>query len=150
MKKLFTLLFAIIVFVSQGQTAKSLQNITISNHPTKGLQRRADMISFTWSACDSFIRTSYNVYELDLQGNRDEFSEYQVDLYASNAWVVNPATGALLMLKYEYDTMNVATRPSAMGEYSFFLIYAQGNIQLYGLLLAKMHEADLTRQRFDR
>ena len=125
-------------------TASSLQNITISNHPTKGLQRRVDLISFTWDASQNYVAQKFAVYELDLNGNRDPYSRYEVILYASDAWLVNPATGALVG---EAST----TDPTGLvGEYTFFLLYAQTPIQLYPLLLSKTQEADLVRHRFDR
>lgn len=125
-------------------TASQLQNISISNHPTKGLQRRADFIAFEWNTKDKFIKQSFCVYELDLNGERDEYSKYEVNLYASDAWLANPATGALV-------GEAVSTDPTGLvGEYTFFLMYAENPIELYPLLLAKVQEADLVRQRFDR
>lgn len=153
MKKLILLLSIVFVaFTSFAQvTASQLQNISISSHPTKGLDRKADLVSFYWCAKDSFIAQKYYVYELDLNGNRDEFSRYEVTLYASNSWFVNPSNGGLIMTKDEYFALPVGSRPSTvMGEYSFFLIYAQNSIKLYELLLAKVVEADTQRQRFDR
>ena len=153
MKKILLLISIVLAsFCSFAQvTDTQLKNITISDHPTKGLDRRADLVSFYWCAKDSFIQTKYYVYELDLNGNRDVFSRYEVSLYASNQYLVNPATGALLMTKAEYDTLPVNDRPaSVMGEYNFFLLYAQNPIKLYELLLAKAIEADVSRQRFNR
>lgn len=153
MKKLLLLLSIVFCsFCSFAQvTASQLQNISISAHPTKGLDRKADLVSFYWCAQDSFIQQKFYVYELDLNGNRDIYSRYEVSLYASNQWLVNPATGALLMTQVEYDALPINERPaSVMGEYTFFLLYAQSPIKLYELLLAKVMEADLTRQRFNR
>lgn len=154
MKKLITLLFIILSVSSTAQTAidaSDLQNIIISTHPTKGLERRADLVSFYWSAKDSFIQQKYYVYEVDLNGDRDDHSRYEVSLFASNAWLVDPTTGALLMTLEEYNTMPVEDRPlDVMGEYSFFLLYAENPIQLYQLLYLKVLEADLQRKRFDR
>lgn len=152
MKKILLFIISIVFVLSaSAQTAESLQNITISNHPTKGLQRRADLALFDWSTEYKCIHQKYYVYELDLNGNRDPYSKYEVNLYASDAWVVNPNNGVLLMDRSTYDTMSVDTRPAqAMGEYTFFLIYAQSPIQLYQLLLNKAMEADTVRKRFDR
>lgn len=125
-------------------TASQLENIAISNHPTKGLQRRADLACFEWNKQDKFIKQTFCVYELDLNGNRDEFSKYEVSLYASDAWLVNPLTGAIVGEASTTDPTGL------MGEYTFFLMYAENPIELYSLLLAKVMEADLTRQRFNR
>ena len=145
MKKLLIVFVALFVFVSSfAQTATNLQNIIISSHPTKGLERRVDLISFNWNASQNYIAQKFAVYELDLNGNRDVYSRYEVTLYASDAWLVNPATGALV-------GEAVSTDPTGLvGEYTFFLMYAETPILLYPLLLAKVQEADLTRQRFDR
>lgn len=153
MKKILLLLSIFFITVNSFAqvTDSDLKNITISDHPTKGLDRRIDLVSFYWCAKDSFIQTKYYVYELDLNGNRDVFSRYELSLYASNQYLVNPATGALLMTVSEYNALPVNERPaSVMGEYNFFLLYARNPIKLYELLLAKAIEADVSRQRFNR
>lgn len=182
--------------------ATQLQNIEISNHPTKGLQRRVDLLSFIWNSSDKFISQLYAVYELDLAGNRDLFSRYEVVLPASDAWLVNASTGDLAMTledwqviedaynntlvlyttaqeKYTTDLAsytdaltiyNASEDPNKVapvapmlpvspvdnrvtgliGEYTFFLAYAENPIELYPLLLSKVAEADSERHKFDR
>lgn len=150
--------------------ATVLQNIEISEHPTKLLPRRADLLSFSWNAQYKYIKQQYAVFEIDTNGDRDEFSRYEIELYASDAWLVDPATGALLMTQEEYDALvtakteqdiRLAEDPElvetpieipapVMGEYSFFLLYAENAIELYPLLLAKVQEADTQRQKFER
>lgn len=130
--------------------ASLLHNISISAHPTKGLGRRADLISFTWNATDKFIKQKYAAYEIDLAGNRDLFSRYEVELFASDRWLVNPTTGALLMTQDEFDELPTEDRPTAyVGEYTFFLMYAETPIELYPLLLSKTMGADV-KKKFDR
>lgn len=152
MKKLLLSLSIIFLSIASfAQTSNDLQDIHITNHPSKGLQRRADLTTFCWNAEDSFIVQTYHVYELDMNGDRDVYSKYDVSLYASNAWLVNPSNGQLLMTKEEYDATPVNLRPPAiMGEYTFFLLYAQNDIKLYQLLLSKVSEADQQRHKFDR
>ena len=128
-------------------TASSLENISISNHPTKGLQRKADLISFIWNVKDRYIKQQYAVYELDLNGDKDIFSRYEVELYASDAWLVNPLTGELIG---EVSEIPEEDQIGLMGEYTFFLLYAENSIELYPLLLSKALSADTDKQKFDR
>lgn len=124
--------------------ASQLQNISISNHPTKGLQRRADLLSFQWRPEYSDILQKYAVYEVDLNGDRDLFSRYEVELPASDAWLVNPANGELVGLASEIED-----QIGLVGEYTFFLMYAENQIELYPLLLNKALESD-SRGKFER
>lgn len=194
--------------------ASQLQNITLTPNPRTGLARRADLLTFTWDAETSQIKQKYRVFELDLQGERLSYSVYEVRLYASNAWLINPATGEVMTTQEEVDEIAAAyntalieynsavvkygsdlieynnylqavtnyntamaalqegdnepvqptevsepvvpTAPTdnrvtgLMGEYDFFLLYAENPIELYPLLLSKTLAADSDKQRFDR
>ncbi len=64
---------------------------------------------------------------------------YEKTLYASDNENVNPLTGQLVAPEFE----------GGIGEYTFFLAYAENPIELYRLIYSRAINADVARQAFD-
>ena len=122
-------------------TASQLQGITISNDPTTGLERKIFLKEFSWLPLENYIKTVFQVkYFVDgVDATSNRLASYEKTLYASDNENVNPLTGELVDSEFE----------GGVGEYSFFLAYAENPIELYGLLYSRAINADQARQAFD-
>lgn len=122
-------------------TAQDLQGISISDDPITGLERKIFFKKFAWLPHADFIETVFEVRYFvngqDATSNR--LPSYEKTLYASNNENVNPLTGQLVAPEFE----------GGVGEYSFFLAYAESPIELYGLIYSRAINADVARQAFD-
>lgn len=121
--------------------ASQLQGIAISNDPISGLERKIYLKEFSWLPLENYIKTVFQVkYFVDgVDATSNRLPSYEKTLYASDNENVNPLTGELVDVEFE----------GGVGEYSFFLAYAENPIELYGLLYSRAIEADQARQAFD-
>ena len=122
-------------------TASQLQGIEISNDPTTGLERKIFLKEFSWIPLENYIKTVFQVkYFVDgVDATSNRLPSYEKTLYASDNENVNPLTGQLVSPEFE----------GGVGEYSFFLAYAENPIELYGLIYLRAINADQARQAFD-
>mgnify|MGYP000953458454 CR=1 FL=1 len=122
-------------------TASQLQGIEISNDPTTGLERKIFLKEFSWIPLENYIKTVFQVkYFVDgVDATSNRLPSYEKTLYASDNENVNPLTGQLVSPEFE----------GGVGEYSFFLAYAENPIELYGLIYQRAINADQSRQAFD-
>jgi hypothetical protein len=121
--------------------ASQLQGIEISNDPTTGLERKVYLKEFSLRPFENYIKTTFEVRYFvngqDATSNR--LPSYEKTLYASDNENVNPLTGELVGLDFE----------GGVGEYSFFLVYAENPIEIYSLIYSRAIEADQARRAFD-
>lgn len=122
-------------------TAQDLQGIEISNDPISGLERKIFFKKFAWHPQANFIETVFEVryFKNGSDITSDRLPSYEKTLYASDNENVNPLTGQLAAPEFE----------GGVGEYSFFLAYAESPIELYGLIYSRAINADVARQAFD-
>jgi hypothetical protein len=122
-------------------TAADLQGIVISNDPVTNLERKIFLKEFSWLPLQDFIKTTFEVrYFVNGQdATSPRLPSYEKTLYASDNENVNPLTGQLVNPEFQ----------GGVGEYTFFLAYAQNPIELYELIYARAINADQARNAFD-
>ncbi len=122
-------------------TAQDLQGIEISNDPATGLERKIYLKEFSLRPFENYIKTTFEVryFKDGVDATSNRLPSYEKTLYASDNENVNPLTGQLVSPEFE----------GGVGEYTFFLAYAENPIELYGLIYQRAVNADQARQAFD-
>lgn len=124
----------------------NLFDIVISNCPETGKQRRADAIRWGQQDEAKFLFQEFRVHLLNDAGERLVDTDarkysYVVKFFASNNWIVNPATGTTIG---EVAQLTPAQIASGIGQWDFFVTLSNDPVDVneYRYMLAMEADAN--------
>lgn len=124
-------------------TLENLSNIPVSNSPATGLERIVNVDGFYPNFKSQSIQFFMTVLTKGINGvvmgYGSEVEPFAKVTQANNEGLVNPVTGQYVGLKSE---LSEEEQVGLIGEYDFFVAYAQSPIQLYPILYSKVLQAD--------